>query len=409
MQLVFSIFEPESGGCFPDPLLARPPIRRRWQVFLRFFPVRRSQLRGSVAFSVEGSKSEKAFKEVIMKNSPISKLFVGRIAPARRSKASHRLSAYSRLLKSAAITMIVAGLSAAHALTPAGPNRPATVPADYVITPFGYFHPSCVSQLAQGDVVRQDQNAIGHADGTYDSIPVCAHARYGTDGKTIAKDEAAVKQPTISHAWVEYASTQTTSSYGALQAVWVVPPAPQTNHGQTVYLFPGMEDYQDVVTIIQPVLGWNSDFASAWGIASWNCCKSGTVFESQPTRVNAGDTIIGSVFQGCAAGTLSCPTWNILAYDETSGKQSQLVTSSYGQTFNWAFAGALEVYNISQCSDYPGSTIVLGQTFYGLILDDYKDVQIANPAWSVTNASSGLTPQCGYGGSLSQQVVLSYN
>jgi hypothetical protein len=26
----------------------------------------------------------------------------------------------------------------------AGPNRPAVVPEGYVITPFGYFHPSCV-------------------------------------------------------------------------------------------------------------------------------------------------------------------------------------------------------------------------------------------------------------------------
>jgi hypothetical protein len=34
---------------------------------------------------------------------------------------------------------------------PAGPNRPANVPDGYVITPVGYFHPSCVQSLAKGE------------------------------------------------------------------------------------------------------------------------------------------------------------------------------------------------------------------------------------------------------------------
>ena len=50
------------------------------------------------------------------------------------------ISAYSRLVKSIAFTMPAAGLIAAQ--VPAGAKRPAAVPADYLITPFGYFHPS---------------------------------------------------------------------------------------------------------------------------------------------------------------------------------------------------------------------------------------------------------------------------
>jgi len=219
-------------------------------------------------------------------------------------------------------------------------------------------------------------------------------------------DERGVKDPSIGHAWVEYASATTTMSYGYLYAYWTVPPAPSTNDGQTVYLFPGMEDYKDVVTIIQPVLGWNSDYASAWGIASWNCCASGTVFEAPPQPVKSGDTILGYMFDTCASGTLSCPTWDIVTWDTTSGKFSELInTSSQGQTFNWAFAGALEVYNIVQCGDYPSNGSI---SFHDLGLYNYKFAKIANPAWSITNLSSGLTPQCGYGGSLPKQVILNY-
>lgn len=32
-------------------------------------------------------------------------------------------------------------------------TRPAGVPADYVITPFGYFSPACVQQIHSGDQV----------------------------------------------------------------------------------------------------------------------------------------------------------------------------------------------------------------------------------------------------------------
>jgi hypothetical protein len=318
-----------------------------------------------------------------------------------------RVSACKRLINSIAITTLVAGLTAAQALTPAGAKRPASVPADFVITPFGYFHPSCVAHLAKGDEVRRDENSVRHADGTFDSIHACAFPHFKADGEKITGDERATKkQPTIGHAWVEYASTTTSSSFGYMYAYWNVPPAPSANNGQTVFLFPGMEDYSDVVTIIQPVLGWNSDFASAWGIASWNCCASGTVFEATPTRVNSGDTILGYMFDTCAVGTLSCSSWDIVTDDVTSGHYSELLnTSSQGQTFNWAFAGALEVYNIAACGNYPSNGSI---SYYNLGLYNDSFVQIASPAWSVTNSSGGLTPQCNYGGSKPEQVILTY-
>lgn len=312
-----------------------------------------------------------------------------------------------RLAQSIAVIALVAGLTAAQALTPAGAKRPAGVPEGYVITPFGYFHPTCVKQLAEGDVVRRDMNAIQHKNGNYDNITACAFPRFDAKGqRTEADGTTKVKQPTISHAWVEYASVTTSSSFGELIAEWTVPPAPSANNGQTVYLFPGMEDYADVKTIIQPVLGWNSDYASAWGIASWNCCWAGTAYEATPTRVNSGDTIEGLVWDTCAAGTLSCATWDILTYDLSSGKYSEMLnTSSQGQTFNWAFSGALEVYNIAQCADYPSNGSI---SFHNVALYNDSFAQVKDPGWSVTNSSSGLTPQCGYGGSLSQQVNLYY-
>src|ERR1035441_2122355 len=55
--------------------------------------------------------------------------------------------------------------SSLNMLPVAGQNRPATVPEGYVITPFGYFHPSCVQSLAKGERLLAD-GRVQHADGT---------------------------------------------------------------------------------------------------------------------------------------------------------------------------------------------------------------------------------------------------
>jgi hypothetical protein len=305
-------------------------------------------------------------------------------------------------------TMLVAGLTAAHALTPAGPKRPATVPEDYVVTPFGYFHPSCVRQLGQGDVLREDEGTVDHADGSREEIQECAYPHYHSNGEEAREERSAADLPNIGHAWIEYGSATTSTSYGQIDATWTVPPAPASNNNQVVYLFPGLEDKTDVVTIIQPVLGWNSDFAGEWGIASWNCCAKGITWESTPVKVKAGDSIFGQVYDTCAPGTLSCATWNIFTEDVTTAKTTQLTKSSAdGQTFNWAFGGVLEVYNISKCADYPSNGSI---SFKSIGLYNDKLVPIGSPGWSITNLAKALTPLCSYGGSVvsASDIKLTY-
>jgi hypothetical protein len=341
--------------------------------------------------------------------SPMSKSALGAFMNnVAKDKTMFRISTYSRLLKSVALTLVLSGLATVQALPRAAAKHPASVPDGYVITPFGYFHPSCVNQLAQGDVLHQDEKAIEHANGSVDKIQLCAYPHYRADGEQVTEEERAVQQPDISHAWIEYASITTSTAYGQVYSEWDVPPTPSDNDGQTVYLFNGLEDIKDVVTIIQPVLGWNSDYGSAWGIAAWNCCVNGQVNESTPTTVNAGDHIEGYVFDNCGAGTKVCSSWDIVVVDVTNGHFSQMIdTTNYGQTFNWAFGGVLEVYNIAQCGDYPSPDYAGGIGFFNQsVLNDKFDV--ITPAWKVTNSSSGLSPQCNYGGSVPKQVVLTY-
>jgi hypothetical protein len=293
--------------------------------------------------------------------------------------------------------------TAVYAQAPAGLNRPAGVPDGYVITPSGYFHPSCVLRLAEGETLLAGL-AIQHADGTIENVAPCSYPHYTAGGEMVI---AGVNPPTIGHSWIEAGNVTTSTSYGELTVNWTVPPAPAANNGQTVYLFPGLEDINHIVSIIQPVLGWNADFSAAWSIASWNCCPSGITVESPPLRVKAGHEILGTIKDTCSAGTLSCSTWDVTTEDATTGKSTKLRnTPSEGQTFNWAFAGALEVYNIAKCADYPKKGSI---TFSSVALYDYHFDLISNPGWSIVSWASGLTPQCNYGGQVAAtQVTLDY-
>lgn len=283
-----------------------------------------------------------------------------------------------------------------HAQVPAGPKLPAGVPEGYVITPFGYFHPSCVLKVAKGETLLAKGRILQRADGTLKNIPECAYPHYAASGAIVAASATKVESPTI-NGWVESESVTTSTSYGEIVADWVVPPAPASIAGQTVFFFPGMEDSNDVVSIIQPVLQFGPSAAGGgnnWAVASWNCCPSGTADFSTLVSVNEGDVIQGTVESTCGTGTESCSTWNITTADETTGGSTALSNSpSEGQTFNWAFGAVLEAYGIAQCSNYPSNG---GIFFFNLALYDYNFNQISSPGWSGTDWASGATPQCSY-------------
>jgi hypothetical protein len=312
-----------------------------------------------------------------------------------------------KIVTAALLFIGVTSIPLAHAQRPAGANRPSTVPADYIVTPFGYFHPSCVRGVANGETVLPD-GRLQQINGAVDAIaPVCSYPHYTSGGKVIPGGNSEVDPLTIAHSWIEDAAATTTAAYGKLTANWRVPSAPTSFDGQTIYLFPGLVDLQTDATIIQPVLGWNAFFGKVWSIASWNCCPSGTTQYSQPIQVSTGDTISGLIKSMCKAGAQFCPKWKITTKDKTAHRSTTLgKTPSEGQTFNWVQSGALEVYEIVQCSDYPPDNAT---TFSKVALFDYNYRKISDPGFSFTDYYDGLSPQCNYGGQVSPtSVTLTY-
>jgi len=274
-------------------------------------------------------------------------------------------------------------------------NRPANVPEDYVITPFGYFHPSCVLLLAEGNTLLAD-GGVQHADGTVEAAHVCSYPHYTSSGAIVPADASEINPLTL-EGWLESVSATTTTSYYKISATWTVPPSPTSNDGQCDYFFPGFEDSSNVISIVQPVMQWGGGCYIAAGayylIASWNCCVNGDTWHSTPLDVSVGDSILGTITPTCKPGKNYCATWNVVSEDKTTGKKTTLAkTPAHEQIWNWAFGAVSEDYGVVQCSDFPDNS---GLTFTVKLYDQNGKV-ITSPNWQGTQWSSG-PPSCNYG------------
>ncbi len=264
-------------------------------------------------------------------------------------------------------------------------SRPATVPADFIATPNGWFHPSCIIEVSEDDEVLE--LAIHHKNGTRHDIARCEHPHFDRKGNAIFPEEF---DPTV-NSWVARASA-VTQPVAWLSATWTVPPNPASNSGQTLYFFPGLELSTLGDTILQPVLAWNGAHAPAgWAIYSWNCCRNGNEIYSTPASVGAGETISGYASgTNCNTSTGVCNNWQIRA--SSTNSSSTLNTDSYGEKLDWVFGGVTEVYNVTACNQYPPN---LSVGFQNIIANQVGGGALT-PAW-VGYLVPNLSPNCATG------------
>jgi hypothetical protein len=276
-------------------------------------------------------------------------------------------------------------------VVPAGLGRPAQVPADYVITPHGYFHPTCVVEIKEDEFLDAEDNIVS-LDGATRPLPLCLFSHFHPDGREVLplfSRPLGPQPPIIDHSWV--ADVQSSSSgppSSWISANWTVPNNPTNIGSQVIYFFPGLVPGSTDDTILQPVLGWNQGI-SGWSIASWNCCRGGNMLHSAITPVAPGTNLYGYVWgTNCNAQTGVCASWQVFT-SAANGPQTTLNTDSYAEVLNWDFAGALEVYTVATCDQYPPDD---GLTFSSVTVHDINGGNY-QPAWST--ALFNVAPACG--------------
>jgi len=323
--------------------------------------------------------------------------FIGR---TRRSWFGASLFAAVFLLGSlgAAQAAEEAALKPDAALTPVGSLekalRPQGVPDNFVVTPNGYFDPSCVQVVREDEQLHQD-GSIRRADGSLRKPALCSQSHFALDGTRIEPNGRvtfpAAPKPTI-NGWVIDTNYVSGTPIGRIVASWKVPSNPSSSGSQVIYFFPGLEQLPNVQSILQPVLGWNGYNDHAWTMASWNCCVSGTTYHSSPINVSVGDSITGDTYSNCSPG-VSCSTWKIVSKDVTKGTSTTLTTNPYA-SLTWVFGGVLEAYGVSSCSQYPSNGSI---AFSNIKVYDLNQVQVASPPWTKDYPVGSTSPQCNYG------------
>ena len=285
-------------------------------------------------------------------------------------------------------------------------QRPQGVPIDYVVTPNGFFSPSCVQRIEEGETLHAD-GSIENANGMVRKPAACTQAHYRFDGSRVEPNGSftlppiQARQPTI-NGWVEDANYSSSVNIGKIVATWKVPSTPTNQSGQTDYFFPGLEQLPNVQSILQPVLGYGAFSGTVWTLSSWNCCVSGTTYYSGPINTKAGDTILGTT--QCKAAN-SCSTWTITSKDVTTNTSTTLTTKPYGNLL-WVFGGVMEVYGVSSCNQLPASSPV---TYSSIAVYNTAFTKITNTPWGADYPVGSTSPQCSYHVSTtSSTVTLTY-
>jgi hypothetical protein len=282
----------------------------------------------------------------------------------------------------------------------------------WVQIPGRLIRPDCVHEVPSGAQVKigSDGKPTGEVKmngqliAHYDSCP-----EESIDTRRLSSE--GLKAPSAGDGWIE--ASQWELSLGAsdnidyLFGTWHVP-NPPVETGALVYLFNGIEPAGGA-WIMQPVLQWgsNGDFGgNYYTFASWLVGpKSSEVYHSTPINVNSGDSLTGVTEQDGAHGnTLD---YFVTSADPNIAKQTTLNVTSNNLHWVWAFAGVLEAYYVTSCSQFPVglSGGVDESHFYNtLVAHGYPSFDFVDPegfygAFYNYNGSGG--PQCHFSQSVS--------
>ena len=103
------------------------------------------------------------------------------------------------------------------------------------------------------------------------------------------------------------------------------------------------------------MLAWNGFGDHAWTIASWACPKDGNVFNSAPVNVTSGHKLTGTLTGASCSGGV-CANWTITTKDDNTARATAFAATADGEQMSWVFGGAMEIYGVDTCTEYPGST-----------------------------------------------------
>jgi hypothetical protein len=270
-------------------------------------------------------------------------------------------------------------------------GRPAAVPADFLATPAGFVHPSCVVEVQPGETILENGD-IRQADGSARHVAPCAYPRFRSSAGAAAAPRAGKLTPQESLEDDDLAFFVAQAPNVSWFSADFKVPAPPANHGgQVIFLTIGIQPNNGSGNDLLAVLQWNlpPSNTNRWSIASWYLqANTGTQYHSAPVDVAQGDTISGYFYpaQGVYNAVMN---QNGAFATQTSANVGDLSQAQI-------LGGALYAFSLQSCDQLPGGA-------FDFFNDEYALTQgtTLQPTWLASgprlcNASAGASGSFGY-------------
>ena len=173
---------------------------------------------------------------------------------------------------------------------------------DTEITPGGKRPKSAIHFIEQGAVVSIKNGVVKKIQSNKKGAVELGKINPAQDIRSKNRESLRDQDATTKDGgWIVYSGWKNNTSelITRFKTKWVVPPEPETEKRQVIYLFNGIED-SDFNFILQPVLQWGISEAggdASWSIANWFVGSPGDGIAVHGTLlpVKAGDMITGII------------------------------------------------------------------------------------------------------------------
>ncbi|KAJ6474967.1 hypothetical protein C8R45DRAFT_1103092 [Mycena sanguinolenta] len=224
----------------------------------------------------------------------------------------------------------------------------ATQGGEQVLTPGGYRSKSEVYELPTG-------GRLAHVGDTIQIIEAGGSVTHVASAD--AADSIEPARQDFLEGWIAFAwwLNPGLAPIASFRTTWEVPPVPETDHGQTVFLFNALQPNGS--SILQPVLQYGPSGAgggSFWAVATWHVDDAGNAFFTPLVPVSPGQTLNAIITLTNTDGT----TFDYNAQFTNVPGTAMNLTGVPQLTFA---AETLEAYRVTAASDYPsGSSVFSG-------------------------------------------------
>ncbi len=228
------------------------------------------------------------------------------------------------------------------------------VEREYVKTPFGRAHPSCMHRIAEGELVDGD-GVVRVGERVVGRLPSCDYA---------PEIGAAKAQPDVSgthwitDAYIDAPKRGSYQMFNYASSRVQVPSTPDLDDGQVFYAFPAFMP-ADYSYLLQPVLQYGSDHAgggSYWSLSSWAIISTSTprqVLYTEKLPVSSGDSVVLQLQVTHEIKVLGVTRYRVRITASTASASRKLEVNVAPAALRRLYLGASEMWNNTSCDHFP--------------------------------------------------------